>query len=288
MSVRMGSGIAGKVAASGTPFLVNDIEVDERIAALNRPRFKTKSFISVPLLFKGEPLGVLNLSDKKNHGIFTKADLNILTPFVNHAAAMIKRAGSLERVELLEQLSITDALTELYNRRFLEKRMEEELNRSERNGLPLTVMLIDLDNFKIYNDVCGHIAGDRALKKAAQVLRNSVREMDVVTRYGGEEFCVLLPGTTKREAIFVAERVRRGIESELFSGEEHLPQGRLTTSIGLSSFPEDGFTATDLINASDVALYQAKAEGRNCIMLSNGGKDVETTRFSGQAGLGIG
>ena len=104
--------------------------------------------------------------------------------------------------------------------------MEEELNRSVRQGLSLTVMLIDLDHFKLYNDYNGHIAGDKALKKTAKILRSSVRDMDMVTRYGGEEFCIILPGTMKREAIFVAERVRRGIECEPFAGEEELPLGR--------------------------------------------------------------
>ncbi|KAF0218692.1 MAG: GAF sensor-containing diguanylate [Geobacteraceae bacterium] len=279
MNVRKGNGIAGRVAAGGHPMVVNDIEKDERIAAPNRPRFKTKSFISMPLTFKGETLGVLNLSDKKNQGIFTEADLDILSPLVSHAASMIQRASSHESIELLERLSITDPLTELYNRRFLEKRMEEELSRSLRNGLHLTVMLMDLDNFKTYNDLCGHIAGDKALKKVAKILRGSVRDMDVVTRYGGEEFCILLPGASKKESIFVAERIRRTIENEVFAGEEDLPQGRLTTSIGISSFPEDGSSANALIDASDIALYRAKSEGRNRIVISNSAADPETRGF---------
>lgn len=283
MNVRLGNGIAGRVAASGHPMVVNDIEKDERIAALNRPRFKTKSFISMPLNFKGKTLGVLNLSDKRNQGIFTETDLDILTPLVSHASAMIQRTSSQESFALLERLSITDPLTELYNRRFLEKRMEEELSRSLRNGLHFTVMLIDLDNFKTYNDLCGHIAGDKALKKVAKILRNSVRDMDVVTRYGGEEFCILLPGASKKESIFVAERIRRSIENELFAGEEDLPQGRLTTSIGISSFPEDGSSANALINVSDIALYRAKAEGRNRIVISSStAPPPETMVFSRQ------
>ena len=269
MSIKVGTGIAGKVAASGNPLLVNDIEKDERIASPNRPRFKTKSFVSMPLIFRGRTWGVLNLSDKKNNGIFTDADLDLLSPFVNHISAIVQRSRDEQKVEMLERLSITDPLTELYNRRFLERRMEEETNRSRRSGVNLTVMLIDLDYFKTYNDICGHIAGDKALKKAAKVLRASVREMDVVTRYGGEEFCVLLPGTSKRESVFVAERIRHDIENEMFQGEEHLPLGRLTTSIGISSFPEDGATSTAVIHAADIALYEAKSNGRNRIVIFN-------------------
>jgi diguanylate cyclase (GGDEF)-like protein len=211
--------------------------------------------------------GVLNLSDKRNQGIFTNSDMELLTPFASHIAAMMQKNSVQEQVAMLERLSITDPLTELYNRRFLERRMEEEINRSMRNGSTLTIMMIDLDHFKTYNDLCGHIAGDRALEKVARVLCASVRDMDVVTRYGGEEFCVLLPGTTKRESLFVANRIRRDIENELFPGEEKLPFGRLTTSIGISSFPGDGVTATAVINAADIALYEAKSAGRNRIMI---------------------
>lgn len=272
LNVKVGNGIAGKVAESGHPMLVNDIEKDCRVTGVNRPRFKTKSFISIPFKFREHTIGVLNLSDKKEQGIFTEADLDLLTAFVTHAAAMIQRSRSMARAETLERLCVTDPLTELFNRRFLEKRMEEELSRSTRQGFHLTVMLIDLDNFKAYNDLCGHLAGDKALKRTARVLSRSVREMDVVTRYGGEEFCVLLPGTSKKESIFVAERIRRGIENEKFSGEENLPLGRLTTSIGLASFPEDGNTFETLINTADIALYQAKAGGRNRVILAESTK----------------
>jgi diguanylate cyclase (GGDEF)-like protein len=267
MSVRLGTGIAGRVAQSGTPLLVNDIEKDERVCSPNRPRFKTKSFISLPLVSRVRVSGVLNLSDKRNHGIFTDADLELLTPFVSHITAMMQKNVVQEQVAMLERLSITDPLTELYNRRFLERRMEEEINRSMRNGSVLTIMMIDLDYFKAYNDLCGHVAGDMALKKVAQVLSAAVRDMDVVTRYGGEEFCVLLPATAKRESLRVADRIRKDIEHELFPGEEKLPFGRLTTSIGISSFPGDGVTSIAIINAADIALYEAKSAGRNRIML---------------------
>lgn len=263
LPLRVGEGIAGRVAASGQPLLVNDIERDGRVEPTNRPRFRTKSFISVPLAFKGDVFGVLNLSDKRDNRIFVKEDLEILSTLTGHAAAIIHRSRQMARTELLEQLSITDPLTELYNRRFLEKRMHEELNRCLRQDQPLTVMLIDLDHFKCYNDSCGHMDGDLALKKTSRILRSCVREMDVVTRFGGEEFCILLPGTAKEEALTVAERIRLGIEHEPIRGEEMLPGGRLTSSIGLASFPDDGTTAHALLHAADVALYRAKHLGRN-------------------------
>ena len=280
LSLKVGSGIAGRVAASGHPLLVNDIENDTRINIRNRPRFKTKSFLSIPLGFKASTLGVLNLSDKENGEIFDEGDLEVITRFGNHAAAMLHRASARERSEILEQQVVTDSLTDLYNRRFLIKRMEEELNRSKRQNGNATFMMIDLDNFKIYNDLCGHVAGDKALKKIGRILKSSVRDMDVVARYGGEEFCVVLPGTAKMESLFVAERIRRTIEKGAFSGEEGLPLGRLTASIGISSFPEDGDSITTIINSADTALYQAKRSGRNRIVIFHDTADDTSTEPS--------
>jgi diguanylate cyclase (GGDEF)-like protein len=267
MNVRVGSGIAGKVAQSGHPLLVRDIEKDARVSTTNRPRFKTKSFISLPLFTRVRVSGVLNLSDKRNLGAFTDADLKLLTPFANHISIMMQRSSNQEQLVRLERLSITDPLTELYNRRFLERRMQEEINRSVRNELPLAVLMIDLDHFKTYNDLCGHVAGDTVLQKVATILCLSVRDMDVVTRYGGEEFCILLPGTSPKEAAFVANRIRHDIQREQIHGAARLPFGRLTASIGIASFPEDASTSTTLVNAADIALYAAKSGGRNQVAM---------------------
>ena len=267
MSVTYGEGIAGRVAKNGFPMLVNDIERDKRVAAKNRPRFKTKSFISLPLEIEDRLIGVLNLADKSNGTNFTEVDLNLVQTFTNHAVLMIDRAAILEKAGQFEQLAITDPLTGLYNRRLLKDRLQEEFSRSERQRQNFCVIMADLDNFKIYNDICGHLAGDNALRKTASLLRRTAREMDVVTRYGGEEFCLILPGIGKKESVFVGDRIRRAIEMENFPGESHLPLGRLTISLGISAFPVDGVTANELIHAADLALYQAKALGRNRLVL---------------------
>lgn len=268
MTIKVGRGIAGKVAMTGVPLLVDDIEKDNRIAIKNRPRFKSKSLICVPLKLKDKTIGVLNLSDKESLGAFTEADRDLLTSFANLASLMIERTLVLEESVIFEKMAVTDALTGLYNRRFLKSRLEEELNRSIRQKLNLTILFIDLDHFKIYNDLCGHIAGDEALRKTSGIIKSSLRDMDVVARYGGEEFCAILPGTAKTEALAVAERIRTGIEREVFPEEENLPLGRLTSSIGVASFPEDGHTFTSLVHAADVALYKAKTDGRNRIVVA--------------------
>jgi diguanylate cyclase (GGDEF)-like protein len=267
MAVPFGEGIAGRVARSGFPLLVNDIERDSRVATPNRPRFRTKSFISLPLKNRERLVGVLNLADKRDDSSFTEADLNLVQSFANQAVLMIDRTAVLERAGQLEKLSVTDPLTGLYNRRFLETRLEEERSRSQRQVQSFSVILADLDNFKLYNDICGHLAGDKALRKAAVLMRRSAREMDLVVRYGGEEFCLILPNTGKKESLFVAERLRRSIESDIFPGETNLPLGRLTVSLGVAAYPEDGDAIHDLLHAADLALYRAKDLGRNRTVL---------------------
>jgi diguanylate cyclase (GGDEF)-like protein len=267
MAVPLGEGIAGRVARNGLPLLVNDIERDNRVATPNRPRFRTKSFISLPLKNQGRLVGVLNLADKRDNSSFTEADLHLVQSFAGQAVLMIDRAAVLERAGQLEQLTVTDPLTGLYNRRFLEERLEEERSRSQREGQSFSLILADLDNFKIYNDICGHLAGDKALRKAAKLMRRSAREMDLVVRFGGEEFCLILPNTSKKESLFVAERLRRAIEADIFPGETNLPLGRLTVSLGIASFPDDAEVTHDLIHAADLALYRAKDLGRNRTVL---------------------
>lgn len=266
MSARIGRGIAGKVAESGQPLLVKDIEQDSRVRIPNRSRFKTKSFVSIPLMVKGSVIGVLNLSDKKDNGVFTDEDLVLLTAMARHACVVLERTEFCEKAAQLEKLTVTDPSTGLFNRRFLEQRLEEELSRSGRQQLVLSVLLVDLDNFKIYNDLCGHAAGDVVLKKTARLLKNTARQMDTVTRFSGGRFCIILPGTPKKDSVLVGERIRREVERVGFTHEENLPLGRLTVSVGIASFPENGRDVESIIGSADVALHRAKIAGRNRVM----------------------
>jgi diguanylate cyclase (GGDEF)-like protein len=193
---------------------------------------------------------------------------------------MIERLAALESAAQFEEQAMTDPLTGVYNRRFLDRRLEEELSRSSRQHLEFSLMMLDLDHFKIYNDLCGHLAGDRALAKIAALLKGAAREMDVVTRYGGEEFCILLPGTPAKEALLAAERVRQALEIETFAGEELLPLGRLTVSIGLATYPLDSDTPAALIHAADLALYKAKSQGRNRIVSREEAKTSPPSRLT--------
>jgi diguanylate cyclase (GGDEF)-like protein len=170
-----------------------------------------------------------------------------------------------ESYQRLVESSITDPLTGAYNRRFFQEVLYRELKRSKRYRLHLSVLLMDLDDFKSYNDANGHVAGDRALREVASLLRANCREIDTVCRYGGEEFVAILPATNKRGARTVGEKMRSRIAEHLFVGEESLPSKRLTLSGGISTFPEDGLTPEELVRSADQALYQAKSFTKNAV-----------------------
>jgi len=268
LTVQVGAGIAGGVAECATALLVRDVERDSRIARRNRPRFRSKSLLCIPLKLNDKVLGVLNLSDKADATGFGEADLKLLTNFCAFASLMIERSLAKEETCRLERLSSTDPLTGTFNRRFLNQRLEEELNRSQRQGLEFSLLFIDLDHFKGYNDRFGHLAGDAALVKITRIVKHTLRDMDILARFGGEEFCVLLPGTSKRRGQLVAERIRLGVEQELFRKGEGPGAGRLTASLGVASYPEDGTSVSALLHASDAVLYQAKAGGRNRVIVA--------------------
>ncbi|MGD2279390.1 MAG: GGDEF domain-containing protein, partial [Candidatus Omnitrophota bacterium] len=175
-------------------------------------------------------------------------------------------ALELRKVELYEQvqkLSVIDGLTDVYLRRYLMTRLEEEVDRARRLGLAFSIGMVDVDHFKECNDKYGHLVGDAVLKKIAQRLKKSVREVDMIARYGGEEFCIVLPETPKKSAVTVSERIRRSVESkEVAAFDETL---NMTVSVGISTFPEDGEDVATLIDKADTALYKAKRGGRNMV-----------------------
>jgi diguanylate cyclase (GGDEF)-like protein len=163
----------------------------------------------------------------------------------------------------LNQLAITDGLTQLYNHRYFHERLESEVERSNRTGLPLSLLMIDVDHFKHYNDLNGHPAGDTVLRKVARILSEGRRLNDVVARYGGEEFTILLVDTPTDAAAQLAENLRQRVAEEEFANGEAQPMGRLTISLGVASYPHSAVSAVELVEAADVALYRAKGGGRN-------------------------
>jgi diguanylate cyclase (GGDEF)-like protein len=173
-----------------------------------------------------------------------------------------------ENYRSYRQQAVTDGLTGLYNRRFFNQELDREIQRSYRHLLKMSLVLMDVDHFKKYNDSNGHQAGDAVLRKVADVLRSQTRVCDMECRYGGEEFAIILPETSKRQARVLAEKIRKEIEQTHFEFQDNQPGGRVTISVGVSTFPDDAVHLKDLIEKADQALYRAKEGGRNSVVLA--------------------
>ncbi|MCK5554201.1 MAG: diguanylate cyclase [Deltaproteobacteria bacterium] len=179
-----------------------------------------------------------------------------------------ERARELRAVmEKLEEVSITDDLTQIFNHRYLISRLHYEFERAKRYRLSISLMMLDIDHFKVYNDNNGHLAGDDALRKIAKLIHSAIRETDIVGRYGGEEFAIILLHADMIQMTDVAERVRRTIEETPFPNENLQPMGKITVSIGGSCLSDGMMTVEDLIRSADEALYRAKRNGRNQIVI---------------------
>ena len=181
----------------------------------------------------------------------------------------LQTAFDVRRVTILEQESIKDPLTGLYNRRYLERRMDDEIKRALRYDLPLSVLLIDIDNFKLVNDTCGHQVGDSLLIYLSKLLINQIRDSDVVSRYGGDELLILTPSTSVTSAAILAERLRKKVETDQFemsNADQPIQDFRVTVSIGIAGLDPETVDTETLIKHADEALYRAKQEGRNRVI----------------------
>jgi diguanylate cyclase (GGDEF)-like protein len=263
--LRLGEGISGHVLDSCRPLMVRDIEETEVKPAPSERKYKTKSFISYPITIGGRRIGVLNLTDKRGGSKFNNVDLSLLEIIGSQIAVALERTEWQARATEFQLRSITDPLTSLPNRRYMEERLTEELNRSRRYDYPMSFLMIDIDDFKTYNDLNGHQAGDMALQITAHCLKAALRSADVPSRYGGEEFCILLPQTPLNEAMAIAERIRQRVASTIYPHGNSQPLGLVTISVGVSTFARNIDTGERVIAAADRALYNAKNLGKNRI-----------------------
>ena len=261
--VRVGEGVSGEVIDTGKALIVTDLRSAGRKPAPAERRYKTTSFISYPITIGGRKVGVLNITDKSGGGTYDDIDLSLLELIGPQVALALERAEWQERATEFQLMSITDSLTALPNRRYLEERLAEELNRSKRYDYSMSFLMIDIDDFKAYNDTNGHQAGDLALQITAHCLKGALRSADVASRYGGEEFCILLPQTGIAEAGAIADRIRHRVSTTHFPHGKSQPLGRVTISVGVSTFSKNIDTSENIIAAADRALYQAKSLGKD-------------------------
>lgn len=215
-----------------------------------------KTYMAVPVIIENKLIGILAIED------LPTSDFGKFTILAAQFALEMKRIILYEKVE---ELAITDGLTKAFAKRHMMERLVEEFERSARHGFNLSFIMIDIDYFKNYNDTYGHLVGDVVLKHIVTLVKNNTREVDLVGRFGGEEFCVILPETNKEEAQVVSERIREVVEKYGFKAYDEMTS--VTVSIGVATFPDDCNSSEDLIDNSDKALYQAKAAGRNKVCM---------------------
>jgi diguanylate cyclase (GGDEF)-like protein len=263
--VKIGEGVAGWVAETGKPTIVNDAARDPRFSGKfdSKTRFQTRSILCAPLISRGRTIGVVEIINRQG-GRFTQADLEILLTLVEPCAIAIENAILFQKTE---QLTITDDLTRLFNSRYLNVYIGREIKRCKRHGIPLSVIFLDLDGFKKINDQYGHLAGSRTLAEVGGILAQAVRESDILARYGGDEFVVVLPETPPSGAMVIAERIRRAIEIHSFLEAQGL-QAHISASFGISSYPDHALTPEGLIQKADQAMYRVKERDKNGVELA--------------------
>jgi diguanylate cyclase (GGDEF)-like protein len=263
--VKLGEGVAGAVLAAGAPLVVRDADTDNRVPRGRPGRYKSGSFISYPITLGARKVGVINLTDRTGGIPYEDEDLPLLELMSPHLALIIDRTEWHRKAEAYQRMSLTDPLTGLPNRRYLQDRLFEEVERSKRYNTPMSFMILDVDRFKSYNDFYGHTNADHVLVKTAQILRGSIRAIDMSARFAGDEFCIVLPETEVGDAARIAERLRKAVCEAEYRSEQGELMERVTLSIGVSSFSLARQSPLSIIESADRALYQAKTRGRNCV-----------------------
>ncbi|OHE56269.1 MAG: hypothetical protein A2Z47_09725 [Thermodesulfovibrio sp. RBG_19FT_COMBO_42_12] len=261
--LKIGEGIAGWVVQEGIPVVVPDVSRDERfLGKIDKAiHFKTKSLMCVPIKSKDQVIGVLEVVNKTTGEPFTKEDLDLLMRLVDQTAIAVERASLHQK---MAELAITDDLTKLFNTRYLNRTMETEIQRSTRYNTSVSLIFMDIDYFKLVNDHHGHLVGSKVLVEMGQLLIKNLRTIDIVARYGGDEFVIVLPQTPPNTAKQIAERIRKIIEQNIFLKKEGYSL-KMTASFGVASYPDSAKSKEELLRLADEAMYKVKYQTRNAV-----------------------
>lgn len=260
--LKVGEGIAGWVAKHGEPLIVPDVYTDARFAKRidEMTKWETRSIICMPLSSKHRALGVIQLINVDMKG-FGEDELMLLQTLADYAAIAIDNARAVEKIQ---ELTITDDCTGLYNARHLYKTLEAEVYRSARFGYEFSILFLDLDHFKRVNDTHGHLVGSRLLAEIGYSIKTNLRLIDYAFRYGGDEFVVLLPQTPKESALVVARRLRDVLRNSAYLKGDSLNLN-IRASMGVATYPEDAKSAHEIIRQADEMMYMVKNSTRDNI-----------------------
>jgi diguanylate cyclase (GGDEF)-like protein len=254
-----GEGIIGRVYSTRKAEMARAPEREQR-----RLRYRTDSYMVIPIVSNRRCLAVVALTDRSDSRAFDRRDFAAARMLATHAALALVREQAHETLTDLAKLATVDPVTGLFNRRYLETRLDAEVQRARRQQQDLALLMIDIDDFKRVNDTWGHLEGDRALHEVAELLRGGVRVFDVCARYGGEEFVIVMPGATEETARQIAERIRRGVFERF-----RLDPLTLTVSVGIGKLTA-GASSEDLVASADRALITAKRTGKNLVCMDRG------------------
>jgi len=259
LSDRINCSVLMDVLKKDSPLIENNVSTDKYPFTEGRD---VKSLICVPFGYKAKMFGLI-LTENKNENSFNEDNLRLLLIIGQQVGMAVENAGLYLQ---MEELANTDSLTGLYNRLYFQNRLSQELKLAQENKFPLSVAILDIDNFKRFNDTYGHLFGDKVLKKLSELMRSSLRATDVIARFGGEEFIILFIRTGLKDAYKKAEKLRGKISSMTVTDMD--ASASVTVSFGVSSYPECALNENDLLRSADNALYEAKTAGRNCVRAS--------------------
>ena len=270
--LRLGETTAGWSAERGEPLLVEDLRTDPRFQKpTSDGPADVRSVLCVPVKGRDSVLGVIKLANgAADHG-FTEEDLVTLTLVSDYAAIALENVRHLRR---MQELTVTDDCTGLYNARHLNQVLEGEIYRSSRFGHEFSLVFMDLDRFKNVNDAYGHLVGSKVLGRIGELIQGHLRVIDSAFRYGGDEFVLLLPQTSKQNALVVVRRLKAALNSSVLLTTDG-QNVRMTASYGIAGFSADGSTAQELLRAADQAMYGVKSTGRDGIALAGEGSATE-------------
>ena len=266
IKIGLGEGIAGIVARQGEPIIITDAEHDDRICRRvdHATGFVTRSIACLPLKIHGKILGVIEVINIDNFDQFYEEELPVLSILSDYAAIAIENAQYFARIE---KMSITDEYTGLYNARYLHDILEKLIKEAEKNGNELAVVFMDIDNFKQVVDTYGHLCGSQVLKEIGMTILGYLGKDDILIKYGGDEYIIILPDTNKASAKSTVEKIVTAIRESTYLADKKMPI-RLTSSSGIAMFPRDAQNKKDLLIKADNMMYRIKRSSKNGVGIS--------------------